>query len=58
MQVAGLKVSFVKPGMVARTSSVNSRRVMLVRSAPDQAQIDNAVKEAQDACAGGDKGEW
>jgi hypothetical protein len=31
---------------------------MLVRSAPEQAQIDSAVKEAQEACAGGDKGEW
>ncbi|KAL4548005.1 hypothetical protein Ndes2526B_g07217 [Nannochloris sp. 'desiccata'] len=43
--------------MVARTSSVQPRRAMLVRSAPEQAQIDNAVKEAQEACAGGDKGE-
>lgn len=58
MQVTAVKVNFVRPGMVARTSSVQPRRAMLVRSAPKQAQIDEAVKEAQEACEGDDKGEW
>lgn len=58
MQVAAVKVNFVRPGMVARTSAVQPRRTILVRGAPEQSQIDSAVKEAQEACAGGDQGEW
>lgn len=58
MQVAAVKVNFVsRPGM-ARTSAVKPRQALLVRSAPEKAQIDAAVKDAEEACAGGDKGEW
>jgi len=42
--------------MVVRPQS--ARRSLVVRSAPKKEQIDQAVKEAEDACAGGDQGEW
>jgi hypothetical protein len=46
--------------LVARPSVAQPRQParFMVRSAPEKAQIDAAVKEAQEACAGGDAGEW
>lgn len=58
MQVASIKVNFARPAVSRRTPAVSSRRVMLVRGAPEKGQIDAAVKEAEEACKGGDAGEW
>ena len=41
--------------------SVRPRRnvsMIVTRGAPEKGQIDQAVKEAEEACAGGDQGEW
>ena len=59
MQVSTIKVNMTRPAMAQRTTvSLKPRQAVLVRSAPEKAQIDAAVKEAEEACAGGDKGEW
>ena len=58
MQVAAIKVNFTRPAMAQRAGAFQPRRAVLVRGAPDKTQIDAAVQEAEDACAGGDKGEW
>ena len=58
MQCAAIKVNFAtRPGM-ARTAAVKPRQAILMHSAPEKAQIDSAVKEAEEACKGGDAGEW
>lgn len=46
--------------LVARPSVAQPRRAArtVVFSAPEKAQIDAALKEAEEACAGGDAGEW
>ena len=58
MQRAVTTMQMRAPGrsMVVRPQS--ARRSVVVRSAPKKEQIDQAVKEAEDACAGGDQGEW
>ena len=50
----------VKPrvALKARVSSQTQARRVMVASAPKDGQIDQAVKEAEEACAGGDAGEW
>lgn len=58
MQAAAFKVHFARPGMAQRTAVAQPRRAVLVRGAPEKSAIDSAVKEAQEACAGGDSGEW
>jgi len=59
MQVAAVKVNFVaRPGMARQTAAAKPRQAILVRGAPDKTQIDSAVKEAEEACKGGDAGEW
>lgn len=59
MQVASIKVNFAaKPVIGRRASALKPRQAVLVRGAPEKSQIDQAVKEAEEACAGGDAGEW
>lgn len=51
------KVQAGRPTLV----SVRPRRtvsVIVPRGAPEKGQIDQAVKDAEEACAGGDQGEW
>jgi hypothetical protein len=50
-----------RPAMgVARPAVAQPRRAarVVVFSAPEKSQIDAAVKEAEEACKGGDAGEW
>lgn len=58
MQVASVKVHIARPALAQRTTAVKARRSVLVHGAPDKQQIDAAVKEAEEACKGGDAGEW
>jgi hypothetical protein len=58
MQVAAVKVPVAVRPMVARPAMSRPRQLVLVRSAPSKDQIDAAIKEAKDACDGGDAGEW
>jgi hypothetical protein len=58
MQAATIKVQINRPAMAQKSMALRPRQLVLVRSAPDKAQIDQALKEAEEACAGGDKGEW
>jgi hypothetical protein len=51
-----LKVQGARPAMVQARPA--QRKATVVRSAPKDGQIDQAVKEAEEACAGGDQGEW
>lgn len=51
------RVQAGRPAMVSVKPRTNSRAV-LVRSAPKKEQIDQAVKDAEEACDGGDTGEW
>lgn len=51
------RVQAGRPAMVSVKPRTSSRAV-LVRSAPKKEQIDQAVKEAEEACDGGDAGEW
>ncbi|WPT12071.1 Calvin cycle protein CP12 [Picochlorum sp. SENEW3] len=50
------RVQAGRPAMVSVKPRTNSRAV-LVRSAPKKEQIDQAVKDAEEACDGGDAGE-
>jgi hypothetical protein len=50
----------VKPrvALQARVTPKSQARRVMVASAPKPEQIDAAVKEAEEACSGGDQGEW
>lgn len=55
------KPLMARPNRLVNKSVVSQPRramTLLVRNAPDKAQVEEAIKEAQDACTGGDAGEW
>lgn len=47
-----------RPSRVAASKSAPRRSLLIAFSAPDKGQVEAAIKEAQDACSGGDSGEW
>lgn len=53
-------VTVTRPNLVQRPTVALARRParFVVRAAPEKSQIDAAVKEAEEACQGGDAGEW
>jgi len=59
---APVKVQSARPTVVMRPTSsaraARSARKVVVYGAPEKEQIDKAVEEAEEACAGGDQGEW
>lgn len=61
IDIISMQTAFVvKPRVALQArvpSKAHARRVM-VASAPKPEQIDAAVKEAEEACSGGDQGEW
>lgn len=57
MAIAPMKVQGVRP-MAVRPTGARRGAMALVRSAPEKKVIDDAVKEAEEACKGGDSGEW
>ena len=60
-RIINMQTAFVvKPrvALQARVTPKNQARRVLVASSPKPEQIDAAVKEAEEACSGGDQGEW
>lgn len=55
---APVKVQAARPTVVMRPVGARRGAMVLVRGAPDKKQIDEAVKDAEEACKGGDAGEW
>ncbi len=56
-----MQTAFVlKPrvALQARVTPKSQARRVMVASAPKPEQIDAAVKDAEEACSGGDQGEW
>jgi hypothetical protein len=54
-------MAVLRPAPVAQRSLTAKPRQalrMVVRSVPDQAAVEAAIKEAKDACDGGAAGEW
>ena len=59
--VASKPMAVLRPAPVAQRSLTAKPRQalrMVVRSVPDQAAVEAAIKEAKDACDGGAAGEW
>lgn len=47
-----------RPMVAQRSGMVRPRLMTVVRSAPSKDQIGDAIKDAKEACEGGDAGEW
>ena len=61
--VAVKPVAVVSRPVVAPRPTMKAQRAHIVRlqrvyGAPDKVQIETAIKEAEEACKGGDVGEW
>jgi hypothetical protein len=55
MKVVAVQRPTLAPRMAAKPRRASS---VVVYSAPDKAQIESAIKEAEEACDGGEAGEW
>lgn len=58
MHVVAVKTPVSARPMVVRPAMGRPRLSAIVRSSPSKNQIDEAIKDAQEACEGGDTGEW